>query len=226
MSLRKIASALALSAMLVTVAPLASAQHEEEAEGEGVVHEEGGEHHTPTFSDMFWTESGPNGEPAFLARVIPFGLWLLLLVYFGRKPLADFLTVRRRGIVDGLEEAKRVEAAAKAKHEEYTARIENLDAEIGKLREDFKRAGMEERDRMVAEASDRAHKMHAEAHFLVEQQIKTLREELTREAIEAAVGAADKILRERATGADQQRLADEYLARLRQSVASGSKGIS
>lgn len=234
-TLRKLVSALALTALLgggfAALAPTVLAQHGEHGEegvdsgegehGEGDV-EEGEHHHALGFGDMFWTSEGPNGEPAFLARVIPFFLWAFILYYFGKKPLADFLAVRRRGIVDGLEEAKRVEAAAQAKHEEYTARIENLDAEIAKLREDFKRAGIEERDRMVAEASDRAHKMHAEAHFLVGQQLKTLREQLTRESIEAAVAAAEKILRERATGADQQRLADEYLARLRQSVASGT----
>jgi F-type H+-transporting ATPase subunit b len=182
-----------------------------------------GEPHQASFSDMFWTERGPNGEPPFMARVLAFAIWAFILVYFGRKPLADFLAVRRRSIVDGLEEAQRVEAAAKAKQQEYQSRIDNLDAEIEKLRADFQRAGMEERDRMVAEASRRAERMHAEAKFLVEQQLKTLREELTREAIEAAVGAAEKILRDRSTGADQQRLADEYLARLRQSVEQGTQ---
>lgn len=207
----------------------ASAQHEgegEEPSAEGEVGEEGGEHgehgHHAGIGDMFWLETGPNGEPPFAGRVLSFAIWAFLLVYFGRKPISDFLAVRRKSIVDGLEEARRVEAAAQAKHEEYTARIENLDHEIAKLREEFKRAGMEERDRMVAEASSRAEKMHAEAKFLVDQQLKTLRQDLTREAIEAAVSAAEKILRERATAADQQRLADEYLARLRASVERGT----
>ncbi len=213
--------------------PTASAQHEDEGEAHGdaegelgeeaAASEEHGEHgHHPGIGDMFWLEAGPNGEPPFAGRVLSFFLWAFIIVYFGRKPIADFLAVRRKAIVDGLEEARRVEAAAQAKHEEYTARIENLDHEIAKLREEFKRAGMEERDRMVAEASGRAEKMHAEAKFLVDQQLKTLRQELTREAIEAAVGAAEKILRERATAADQQRLADEYLARLRASVERGT----
>jgi len=226
MSLRKISRTFAVIAILcgglAAIAPLAAAQHDEEGHGHEGDHGEAGEHHSPGFSDMFIFESGPTGEPAFAGRVLAFVIWAGILVYFGRKPMADFLAVRRRGIVDGLEEARRVEHAAQAKHEEYSARIENLDAEISKLREEFKRAGMEERDRMVAEAADRAHKLHAEANFLVGQQLKTLREQLTHEAIEAAVGAAEKILRERATGADQQRLADEYLARLRQSVDKGT----
>jgi len=220
--MRRLALSLALASLVA--APIAAqAQHDDGDLAEEVTTDHEGHEHAPaSFADMFWLDRGPNGEPPFAGRVLAFVLWAGILVYFGRKPLAVFLATRRSAILDGLEEAKRVEAAANAKHAEYTARIENLDAEIQKLKEDFERAGMEERDRMVAEASARANKMHAEAQFLVDQQLKQLREDLTREAIEAAVGAADKILRERATGADQQRLADEYLARLRTSAAKGA----
>lgn len=241
LSLAAALSLVALGGGFAALAPVVRAQHADEGDEMGHAGEEqgdheagaeeGGEHHAPGFGDLFWTTRGPEGEPPLGGRFLAFFIWLGIIVYFGQKPLTEFLRTRRSAILDGLEEAKRLEAAATAKHEEYTARIENLDAELAKLREDFKRAGMEERDRMVAEAAERAHKMHAEAHFLVEQQIKTLRDDLTREAIEAAVSAADKILRERATGADQQRLADEYLTRLRASVESGTaktagKGIS
>ncbi len=233
---KRLGLTLSFALVLGTAAPVAYAQHDDTAPHGDVVHgelpeeiaadHEHSEHAPASFADMFWVTRGPNGEPPFAGRVLAFVIWAFLLIYFGRKPLSAFLSTRRASILDGLEEAKRVEAAANAKHAEYTARIENLDEEIQKLREDFKRAGLEERDRMVAEASARANKLAAESKFLVEQQLKGLREELTREAIEAAVAAADKILRERATSADQQRLADEYLARLRTSVVNGTKGAS
>ena len=107
-----------------------------------------------------------------------------------------------------------------AKHAEYSQRIDNLDAELERLREEFKRAGLEERDRMVADASTRAEKTRAEARFLIEQQMKQLREDLTREAVEAAISAAETILKERSTAADQQRLADDYLSRLKGSITA------
>jgi len=217
-----LAALLATSLLVAGRVPTASAQHEPA----DVTVEAGGHaaHHTP---EINWTGSGLDAEgnplpPPLAGLLISFTIWLGLIVYFSRKPLASFLDTRRAAILSGIEEAKRVEAAAQAKHAEYTARIENLDVEIGKLREEFKRAGMAERDRMVAEAADRAHKLHAEAHFLVQQQMKQLREELTRESIDAAVAAAEKILRERATAADQQRLADDYLARLRSSIDRGA----
>jgi F-type H+-transporting ATPase subunit b len=196
---------LAMSALVF--APVAVlAQHDTEEEG---VHEEGAhEEHVPE-----WNVTRLAGG------FLNFAVWAGLVIYGLSKIVPPFLAKRRAGIVDGLEEARQLKDAAEAKHAEYSERIENLDAELERLREEFKRAGLEERDRMVAEASSRAEKTRAEARFLIEQQMKQLREDLTREAVEAAVSAAEKILRERSTAADQQRLADEYLSRLKGSIA-------
>ena len=51
-------------------------------------------------------------------------------------------------------------------------------------------------------------------HLLVVQQSQQLRLELTREAVDAAVAAAEAILVKAATPHDQQRLAQEYLSQL------------
>jgi F-type H+-transporting ATPase subunit b len=112
-----------------------------------------------------------------------------------------------------------MKSEAEAKFAEYSKRIETMDEELARVREDMRKAGQGERDRLVKDASEKAERMHAEARFLVEQQMKQLKEELTREAIEAAIVAAETILRERTSAADQQRLAEEYLTKLKSSVA-------
>jgi F-type H+-transporting ATPase subunit b len=157
----------------------------------------------------------------FAGQLTNFAIWLTLLYILLDRVLPKFLAARRASILDGLEEAKRMKAEAEAKFAEYSKRIETMDDEIARVREDMRRAGQGERDRLVKEASDKAERMHAEARFLVEQQMKQLKEELTREAVEAAVLAAETILRERTNAADQQRLADEYLVKLKASVAKG-----
>ena len=48
------------------------------------------------------------------------------------------------------------------------------------------------RDRIVAEAEARATRMRDDTRFVIEQQMKQLRADLTREAIEAAVNAAEQ----------------------------------
>jgi len=75
-------------------------------------------------------------------------------------------------------------------------------------------AGVAERDRIIADAQSKAERMRKDAQFLIDQQMKQLRIDLTREAVTAAVDAAEKVLREKASPADQERLAREYLQRL------------
>ncbi len=104
--------------------------------------------------------------------------------------------------------------------DEYTARIDNLDAELDTMRAEMREGGLAERNRIVEDAARRAEKMRAEAKFLIEQQMKTLREELTREAIEAAIGAAEKILRDGAAQPDQERLATAYIGQLERQLKS------
>jgi F-type H+-transporting ATPase subunit b len=197
---------------LVFAPTLVLAQHEDEAHEEGGTHGDSGAHEEAHAWEWNWTR--------LAGGFFNFAVWAGIVIYGLGKVVPPFLAKRRAGIVDGLEEARQLTEAAQTKHAEYSERIDNLDAELERLREEFKRAGLEERDRMVAEASSRAEKTRAEARFLIEQQMKQLREDLTREAVEAAVSAAEKILRERSTTADQQRLADDYLSRLKGSITS------
>lgn len=217
------AALLALWLGALFVAPIAStvsAQHGAQGEGDTLGHEahelaeaaEHDDHHAPHW-DFF----------QLAGQLTNFALWLTLLYILVNKAMPKFLADRRAGIVDGLEEAKRMKAEAEAKYAEYSKRIETMDEELARVREDMRRAGQGERDRLVQEASEKAQRMNAEARFLVEQRVKQLREELTREAIEAAVGAAETILRERTSATDQQRLADEYLSRLKATKPSVSK---
>ncbi|MCZ7682689.1 MAG: hypothetical protein M5U28_29400 [Sandaracinaceae bacterium] len=79
-------------------------------------------------------------------------------------------------------------------------------------------AGEAERDRIIAEAEARAARMRKDAQFVIDQQMKQLRTDLTREAIEAAIAAAGAVLAQQTGAADQQRLADEYLGKLASSI--------
>ena len=213
--------ALFLGASLYAAVP-ALAQHGEEAH-EGA--------HDAAAADGHGEEGGEHGEAhaphwnyfQFAGQLTNFAIWLTLLYMLLNKVLPKYLADRRASVVDGLEEAKRMKAEADAKYEEYSKRIDTMDDELARVREDMKKAGLDERDRLVKEAAEKAERMHAEARFVIQQQMKQLKEELTREAIESAIAAADKILRERTSAADQQRLADEYLTKLKASVAKNQQ---
>ena len=54
--------------------------------------------------------------------------------------------------------------------------------------------------------------MRKDAEFLVEQEMKQIRQDLWRDTVEVAVTAAEDLLKKRVTPADQERIAEDYLA--------------
>lgn len=222
--LRLVARGLAALCLVVAAmgAPAAlSAQHGEHDEAvveHGDAHE-GGEHeagvHEEGHDGGAHAEHGVELEPnRLIGQLVNFAIWAGLLWYLLKDRIPAFLTSRRATIMTELDEAARMKAEAERKFAEYEARIENLDEELGRMRSEMQKGGLAERSRIVEEAARRGEKLHAEAKFLVEQQMKQLREDLTREAIEAAIGAAERILKERTATPDQERLANEYIERL------------
>ena len=177
------------------------------AEGHGTAHhdeEHAGAHHDAHAMD--WTQ--------IAGSAVNFIVLIGLIVWFARKPLGDYLRARKSGVEEALAEAQRLKLAAEAKYAEYQKRLENLDQEIIHIREDIVRSGAAERDRIVAEAEKKAARMRRDAQFQIDQQLKQLRIDLTREAASAAIRAAEKVLREKTTADDQTRLSREYLQRL------------
>jgi F-type H+-transporting ATPase subunit b len=155
----------------------------------------------------------------FWGAVVNFSALVALIFVFGRRPLGSFLLARRKTIEDGLAEAARLREAAETRYEEYSERLEKLDVEIARIRREMIAAGEAERDRIVSEAEAKAARMRRDAEFLIEQQTKQMRVDLTREAVDAAVSAAEAVLRESTSAADQERLARRYV----ESLASEAK---
>jgi F-type H+-transporting ATPase subunit b len=134
--------------------------------------------------------------------------------WLGKKPIAAALQNRRDSIAKDIEEAQRAKAAAEQRATIYQAKLEKLEDEVRAVREALVRAGEAERERIVSEAEAKAERLRGEARFLIEQELKQLKQDLWREAVEAAVAGAQELLAARVTPADQERLAEDYLASL------------
>lgn len=168
-----------------------------------VAHEDahgGGEH-----GEHGWDTTG------LIASFVNFAILIGVFVHLFKDKLTSFLRERKAEVADALNEAAKLKAEAEAKHKEYTERMAKLDQELAQIKQDVIAAGIKERDRIMAEAEHKAARMRQEAHFLVEQQVKQLRGELAREAVEGAVAAAEALLLKTTTSYDQQRLAQDYL---------------
>jgi F-type H+-transporting ATPase subunit b len=170
---------------------------------------EGGEEPAP----INWFEFGTE-TPPYLAMVVNFAILAIGYYTLGKKPIAAALQSRRDSIAKEIEEAARMRQEAEERAKTYQAKLAKLEDEVHTAREGLVRAGEAERDRIVAEAEAKADRMRRDAEFMVAQELKQIRQDLLRDTVEAAVAAAEELLVKRVTAADQERLAEDYLAEL------------
>jgi F-type H+-transporting ATPase subunit b len=172
--------------------------------------EEEEEHGPAAFN---FTEFG--GEtPPYVAMLINFGILIGGYYLLGKDAVGAGLKARRDSIQKDIEEASRMRQEAEERAKKYQARLEGLEQEMAQARDALVRSGEAERDRIVKEAEAKAERMRKDAEFLVEQEMKQIRLDLWKDAVDAAVVAAEELLKKRVTPADQERLAEEYLADL------------
>ena len=160
-----------------------------------------------------WFEFGTE-TPPYVAMVVNFAILAAGFYWFGRKPIAMGLQSRRDSIAKEIEEAEKMKREAQARAKTYQAKLESLEGEVRNVREALVRAGEAERDRIVADAEAKAERVHKDAMFLVDQELKQIRQDLWRETLDAAVAAAEEILRRGVSQSDQERLAEDYLVDL------------
>jgi F-type H+-transporting ATPase subunit b len=191
--------ALILGLLLLTVAPATLAAAE-------------AEHHGPLRAEEVFS------NPQFWAAGLNFVLLLVILRKMGKRPLSEFLVNRRQQMERGMTEAAEMKSKAEAKYEEYQGRLKTLDQELATLRRDIERAAEEDKRRIVAEAEETARRFKHETESLIDQYAKALSNDVRREVVEAAVAAAEKLLREAMNESDQQRLADGFRQRVARPV--------
>jgi F-type H+-transporting ATPase subunit b len=204
-ALRVMLFALLLAAPSLALAE--SARHESEAH-EVVEHVEGRDGHGElSFSTLIKSRE-------FQGTLVNFLVLVALIAWVIRKKGNPALAARRAEVEKELAEAQRLRTEAEKRHMETAMRLEKLDQEMLQIRGEMIKAGEAERDRIVEQAEEKAARIRKDTNFLIDQQIKQLRKDLMQQAANAAVVAAHELLQERTTEADQDQLAEAYLARL------------
>lgn len=203
--------------LALAVPTVAFAEHHEAGEHqEAVAHEvaEDAEGHGDHDEHGELTFVGVLTNMEFIGAVVNFTALLVLFAWVIRKKGNPALAEKRKQVEAELAEAQRLRAEAESRQMETQTRLERLDQEMVSLRGEMIKAGEAERDRIVAAAEEKAARIRKDTNFLIEQQIKQLRQDLTREASAAAVAAAQELLADTTTEDDQDRLAEAYLDRL------------
>ena len=214
----------ALFALFVAAPGLALAEsaHPESPAHEVAEHESGHDRHGElTFRSLITSRD-------FQGTLVNFGALILLFAWVIRKKGNPALAERRKQVEAELEEAQRLRAEAEKRHMETATRLERLDQEMLEIRAEMIKAGEKANRRLFVVKQNRYNPPveHLKSLIdtgrlgriysvhLIEQQIKQLRKDLTKEAANAAVLAAQDLLQASTTDSDQDRLAEAYLERL------------
>lgn len=227
---------LALAFCLSVLAPVAVAAAPAHSAGE----EGHGGHHVPHLSDVNWFHGmlaeREGVEPSFLWRPpgtpVPVAAMVLntlvlfwLLARFGGPAIRNGLKSRKERVQSGIQAAAAMKSEAEEQLAHYEAKLARIDQEIERVRSEMREQAEAERKRVLAEVGARREQMERDARVLLAQEFKAAREELFREVVAGAMASAEQTLRGRLGPADQQRLAEEFLAEVERALAVRSTEV-
>jgi F0F1-type ATP synthase membrane subunit b/b' len=150
-------------------------------------------------------------SPPFILMLVNFGVLLLILGKYGGPPARKLVQERHDEIKLALEEAAKLRKQAADKLAEYETRLKDADAQIKKLADDMRADAEADKVRILAAAEALAVQVKKEAEQRIASEIELARAQLTREVTLAATAASSKLLVEKATSADQQKLVAAFI---------------
>lgn len=150
--------------------------------------------------------------PGFEAwKILNLLVFVGVILYFVRRPVADALKARREGIRRDLMRAQEERDAALAKLAEVEARLSRLDTEVETLRAQAAQEAQAERQRIERATEDEIRKLSEQAQREIEGASKVARMELRRFAAAESVRLAEEMIRTNLRPEDDARLMNEYV---------------
>ncbi len=134
-----------------------------------------------------------------------------VLVWVGRKPLANFFVGRSQSIKAQLAEAQKARLDAETRLAEITARMASLDDELKEIRAVAEREAQAEHQRLIAEAERDAQKVIDQAKREIEGMIRAAQLELRAHAADLSVALAQQKIEGEITDTDRNRLFTRFV---------------
>jgi len=163
--------------------------------------EEGGEHVAFTWKDWFWP-------------VINFAFLVFILVFFARKPFAEYFKNRTELIEKSLKEATEAKELAQKTLKEVRERLNNTGSEIEQIIESARKAGEKEKEAIVADGERLKAKILEQAKANIDFELQKAKEKIKSEAAMMALELAEKQIKEKLGQKEQEALINDYIKRL------------
>ena len=132
------------------------------------------------------------------------------LVYYLRQPVKNFVATRHDTLRNELGSVRDLLKTAREKHDEFTAKLRAVDAEIVVLREQAKQDAQAMRSRVLAEAKRLSDQIIEDSKVAALGLYGEFRSQLYLELVGRVLDRAEVVLKERLTGDDRVRIRQEF----------------
>jgi F-type H+-transporting ATPase subunit b len=165
--------------------------------------------------------SEEHGEPASKGwvatdtyRVMNFSVLAIALFLIIRKPAAQALSGRIKGIKEQLEELEEKKKEAEAELAKYQEKLAKLENEADQIVEEYIKQGKEAKVKILVEAENAAFKLEEQARKNIDHEFEKVKSKLKEEVLTKALASAEEMIKKKIKDKDQDRLIDDYLKKV------------
>lgn len=167
--------------------------------------------HEPHVANWWGLGKEHQEAPALGWMSLTFLTFVGILVAWVRKPLAGFLENRSSEVRRALEEAQQAKAEAEARAAESEERLRKLDEEVAALKDDFRRRGEAELERLEAAAKSTSERIAKDAEDTISAEYEKARESLKAEGARLALELAEERIKGAVGNQDHDRLHQSFI---------------
>ena len=159
---------------------------------------------------------GDDWRPTYdlVMRWVNFVILAVVLIKFGRRPIANLLNGRSAAISDRITKLENEKNAALAKVAESEALVDASHEKLAIITEKIMAQGEEQRRQIVAQAREDSQRLMDAARHRVVIAGHHAAESFRGELVDAAVAAAERQLSTKIRSSDNLRMADDYINQL------------
>lgn len=159
----------------------------------------------------------PGGESiwSWVFKFFNFAVLVGLLIYFVGKPLKGFLKKRHQTVKAQLEETQNALSEAQALRARYQEKMDRLEGEMDAFRKQTMQEAEAEKKKIIDEAMGFAARIREQARLTAEQENKEVARRIKEEISRLTVEQAEKLITEKITQSDHDRLVEDFIAKLR-----------
>jgi F-type H+-transporting ATPase subunit b len=152
---------------------------------------------------------------SWVFKFINFAVLIFVLVKYAGKPLKEYLVNRHHKAKEKVEEAEKLYSEAGNLKNEYEARLAHLDEEINAFKAKVMEETEKEKEKLLEEARSFAAKIQEQARLNYEQEMKEVKGRIREEIARLALEKAEKIVIEKLSRNDSDRMVEEFIEKLR-----------